>query len=94
MDYTEYEKLITISRRLVRNVLMSKMGFLLDRIDWRDGLICIEGALGTGKTTLILQHINRSFRDNPNVALYVSMDNMRYRRPKKAPTALAGALLI
>lgn len=49
--------------------------YLIDKIDWRDNLIAIKGAKGTGKTTMLLQHIKESFTDKDK-ALYLSLDNL------------------
>jgi predicted AAA+ superfamily ATPase len=38
----------------------------------------IKGARGCGKTTLILQHIKKTFQNNLDVALYVSLDNLYF----------------
>jgi len=44
-------------------------------IDWDSRLIGIKGARGTGKTTLLLQHLKQHFREDSR-ALYVSLDNI------------------
>lgn len=49
--------------------------YLIDKIDWRDNLIAIKGSKGTGKTTMLLQHIKESFTDKDK-ALYLSLDNL------------------
>lgn len=41
-------------------------------------MLGIKGEKGVGKTTLILQHIKETF-DNPDDALYVSMDNLWFK---------------
>lgn len=47
-------------------------------INWNSRLICIRGSRGTGKTTLILQHIKKTFANNLENALYVSLDNLYF----------------
>ena len=76
MEYEDYERMMNLSRRRVRSVSMEKKRFLHNAIDWRDRLISITGARGTGKTTLLLQHIKDFFSENPEAALYVSLDNL------------------
>jgi len=76
MDMEGYERIQDISRRRVREVSTEKKRYLFERIEWRDRLICIVGARGTGKTTLILQRIKDGFSDNADAALYTSMDNL------------------
>ncbi|MGI6496962.1 MAG: ATP-binding protein [Kiritimatiellia bacterium] len=50
--------------------------YLCSRIDWNDRLICIKGPKGTGKTTLILQHIRETFGTGGNKAIYVALDHI------------------
>lgn len=38
--------------------------YLFSKIDWRDNLIAIKGARGTGKTTILLQRYTEAFRRN------------------------------
>ena len=44
-------------------------------IEWDERLICIKGAKGVGKTTMLLQHIKQDFPDRTK-AFYVSLDNI------------------
>jgi predicted AAA+ superfamily ATPase len=50
--------------------------YLYPEIRWQNRLIAITGARGAGKTTMILQHIKRTFGETPKEALYVSLDNI------------------
>ena len=61
--------------RLLADTDLSFVRYLYDKINWNNRLIVIKGAKGVGKTTLLLQHIKRSFPD-PQKALYVSLDNI------------------
>jgi predicted AAA+ superfamily ATPase len=45
-------------------------------VNWEGQLSAITGARGTGKTTMILQHIKKTFGNSPKEALYVSADNI------------------
>ena len=47
------------------------------QINWKARLICIRGARGTGKTTLMLQHIKKTFKNLEKV-IYVSLDNLYF----------------
>ena len=76
MEIEEYYKIIELSNRRIRENILTTTRFLIHKIDWRDRLICISGSRGTGKTTLLLQHIKDAFRDCPDNALYVSLDNL------------------
>jgi predicted AAA+ superfamily ATPase len=50
--------------------------YLLDDIDWNNRLICILGARGSGKTTMLLQSIKTKYGKSPRNVLYVSMDHI------------------
>lgn len=76
MEIEDYYKMLDLSRRRINNISMETKRFLLQKIDWRDRLISITGSRGTGKTTLILQHIRETFPVESETALYVSMDNL------------------
>ena len=47
------------------------------QINWKARLICIRGARGTGKTTLMLQNIKKTFKNLEKV-IYVSLDNLYF----------------
>jgi predicted AAA+ superfamily ATPase len=51
---------------------------LYPKIRWENRLVAITGARGTGKTTMILQHIKKTFGNTPKEVLYVSLDNIRF----------------
>jgi len=69
------EALIRKSLRKVQQTDSSFKRYLYDIIDWSDRLIFIKGARGTGKTTLLLQHIKENFGTSEE-ALYVSLDDI------------------
>ena len=51
--------------------------YLYSEIDWNDLLIGIKGPKGCGKTTLLLQHIKKTFQGKElDKVLYVSLDNL------------------
>ena len=50
--------------------------YLKSQIDWNNRLIAITGARGTGKTTMLLQHIKEKYGKNPQDVLYISLDNI------------------
>lgn len=76
MNREDYLSIFETSRRLVRETTVKTKRFLYDYIDWSNRLIGILGSRGTGKTTLILQHIKDNFADNSEAALYISLDNL------------------
>lgn len=63
------------STRLVNAVSLTYVRYLHDTIDWTSRMICVKGARGVGKTTLMLQRIKQSFPGNEQ-AVYVSLDNL------------------
>ncbi len=75
------EKLINISTKLIDSVNTGFKRFLHDKINWERRLIGIKGARGTGKTTMILQHIKEAFGLSDEV-LYISLDNIFFAENK------------
>jgi predicted AAA+ superfamily ATPase len=52
--------------------------YLKSRIDGNNRLIAMTGARGTGKTTMLLQHVKEQYGNNPQDVLYVSLDNIYF----------------
>ena len=75
MDHNDYLKILESSARRVRAVSTDFIRPVAKTIDWDDRLIAIKGARGTGKTTMILQHIKQAFGSDEK-ALYISLDNL------------------
>lgn len=53
---------------------------LMNAINWNNRLIAIRGARGTGKTTMLLQHIKKTYGSDPTIALYASLDHLYFSR--------------
>lgn len=70
------ERLFETYYRLINSTDTTFIRSLEEKIDWQSRLIGIRGARGCGKTTLLLQHIKKKFRDRYSKALYVSLDNI------------------
>jgi predicted AAA+ superfamily ATPase len=70
------EELFDFFYRELRKTDLLFHRYLIDEIDWEGRLSAITGARGTGKTTMILQHIKRTFGNSPKDVLYVSADNI------------------
>ena len=70
------EELFDFFYRELRKTDLSFQRYLINDIDWEGRLSAITGARGTGKTTMILQHIKQTFGNLPKEALYVSLDNL------------------
>ena len=73
------ESLIIISDRLVQYTNTGFVRYLHSEIAWDNRLIGIIGAKGTGKSTLLLQHIKLGFPDMSK-AIYASLDNMWFSK--------------
>ena len=69
------DEILRIYNRRLQGTPEGFKRYLIDKIDWRDNLIAVKGAKGTGKTTMLLQHIKESFTDKDK-ALYLSLDNL------------------
>ena len=65
--------------RLLSEVDTKYLRYLHKKINWKNRLIAITGARGTGKTTMLLQHIKQHFKDTQK-ALYVSLDNIWFAK--------------
>ena len=71
--------LIDISDRLVQATTDAFTRYLYNKITWEERLIGLVGAKGTGKTTMLLQHIRRTFPEKQK-ALYASLDNIWFSK--------------
>ena len=71
---TDIEMLKATSDRLISTVDTGFRRYLYPKIDWRNRFICLKGARGTGKTTLLRQHIKETF-GLAEQAFYVSFDH-------------------
>jgi len=72
----EIEMLIDASDRLVSAVQLDFRRYLSPKIDWGERLLCIKGPKGTGKTTLVLQHIKEKFGPGSDEAVYLALDHV------------------
>lgn len=72
------ERLIEIFRKKIASTETAFMRSLESQINWNARLVCIRGSRGTGKTTLIIQHIKKTFADSLDKVLYVSLDNLYF----------------
>lgn len=72
------EKLIELFRKKMTVPLPVFERELERKINWNARLISMRGSRGTGKTTLFLQHIKKTFSNNLNKVLYVNLDNIYF----------------
>lgn len=71
------ENILAKSNILIQNQELTFIRSLSDKIDWKDRLIGILGARGTGKTTLLIQHIKQHFGIGTQ-AVYLSLDDIYF----------------
>lgn len=72
------EKLTELFRKKMTGPLPAFERELERKINWNARLISVRGSRGTGKTTLFLQHIKKTFSNNLNKVLYVNLDNIYF----------------
>jgi len=72
------EKLFAKSAFLVEDITTEHVRGLYGQIDWKDRLIGILGARGTGKTTLLLQRLKMDYDGSYEKAIYISMDDIYF----------------
>ena len=75
MDDKDFESL---QRSMERRIAGAETGYhrpLYGQIDWDDRLVCIMGAKGTGKTTLMLQYL-KEHPSEIDQSLYISLDSL------------------
>lgn len=75
VDTEEIKELIDTSDRLISSVSLDFHRYLAQEIDWNGRLICIKGASGTGKTTLIRQRLKEAFGVGGK-GIYISLDDL------------------
>ena len=76
MTAEEIEPIFRTSNRLIRETNCDFRRYLSNEIDWSEPFVCIMGARGAGKTTLMLQHIKETFGEGSDKAIYMSLDNL------------------
>lgn len=72
----EIEPIFRTSNRLIRETDCGFHRYLSKEIDWNEPFVCIMGARGAGKTTLMLQHIKETFGEGSDKAIYMSLDSL------------------
>ncbi len=88
MDDSEMQRLFDAMEHRAKQVETGFHRYLCSKIDWRDHLICIKGARGTGKTTMLLQHYIEEYRRKKRGdALYVSADDLWFSTHSLADVA-------
>ena len=76
MEDKDVQPLIERMDYLVDKVSVGFHRYLFSEIKWRNRLLGIKGGRGTGKTTLLRQHVLEEFGGVGEKALYVSLDHL------------------
>lgn len=69
------EDIISIHAETVKNVPLETRRSLYQKINWQSRALCIRGARGVGKTTMLLQYYHEKY-GHPDKCLYISADNL------------------
>lgn len=69
------EQLLLIHATITRNAPRTFKRYLYHEIDWNSRCICVTGARGTGKTTMLIQYLTETY-DNPEECLYIPADHI------------------
>ena len=80
MEDKDVQPLIERMDYLVNRVSTDFHRYLFEKIKWKSRLVGIKGGRGTGKTTLLRQHVREVFGGVGEKALYVSLDDLWFSR--------------
>lgn len=80
MTSEDLYELVQTARRQIKDTPVAFHRYLMPQIVWEDSLVCIQGARGTGKTTIMRQRIKEQFGESCSKALYVSLDDLWFSR--------------
>lgn len=75
MEQAEIQPLYDSYHRKIAKVDLRFKRYLYSQINWKARIISIKGARGTGKTTMLLQHILENYEEIDQT-LYASLDNL------------------
>lgn len=74
MTEADFQEIYQLSNQKIARTRLTFKRYLYPQVDWSDPLICLKGARGVGKTTLLLQKIKES--EERRTTLYVSLDSI------------------
>ena len=74
MTDADFQEIYQLSNQKIARTRLTFKRYLYPQVDWSDPLICLKGARGVGKTTLLLQKIKES--EDRRSTLYVSLDSI------------------
>lgn len=72
----DLQPLFTIHQNTLQNVPRGHKRYLYDQISWKSQALCLSGARGVGKTTLLHQHYLQTF-GSVEKCLYLSADHVQ-----------------
>ncbi len=75
MESIELQPLFNNYHRKIARISLRFKRYLYQQINWSARIICIKGARGVGKTTMLLQHILENYEDTDKT-LYASLDDL------------------
>jgi len=78
----DIKMLIDASDRMITDVSLDFHRYLAQKINWNGKMLCVKGPKGTGKTTLILQHIKETFGAGSDKAVYFALDHIWFSEHK------------
>lgn len=75
MDILDLQPLFDNYHRKINRIDLRFKRYLYNQINWEARMICIKGARGVGKTTMLLQNILENYEDIDQT-LYASLDDL------------------
>jgi len=69
----DVQRLREVSDRLLERTPVDCYRYLYSKIDWRNRMICLKGARGTGKSTILRQHLAKTYGHDER-AIYLTLD--------------------
>lgn len=85
----EIDDLYINSDRLVANASLGFKRSLYHEINWENRMVCIKGARGVGKTTMLKQYLKEHYLSD-HKALYITLDDLESGYGKKIPLWMFG----
>ena len=78
---SDTRRLREVSDRLIDQTPMEFYRYLCSKIDWRNRMICLKGARGTGKSTILRQHLAKTHGHDER-AIYMTLDYLWISAPE------------
>ena len=78
---SDTRRLREVSDRLIDQTPTEFYRSLYSKIDWRNRMICLKGARGTGKSTILRQHLAKTYGHDER-AIYMTLDYLWISAPE------------